>query len=319
LIIQTQYYKLVNSTQLGYVLIITSSILYALAHVIAKPLLGDSPIVDEDVIQNIGINPITLATCVYLMNGLFFTPIARKTTGPSMFNLGRKNLLLLIGIGIAEVSALIVYLFGLKDSTAVNASIFSNGEVIFSLLIVMIVFRERLQKNEMLPFAMIIVGMIILPVMYDLYENGMSISGVLFGDFLIILSGLFYAIDVNICKYVSDKIDAKRVTQITSFVSGIFALLVLVILKIPFDVNLNDIPMISLFGIAGTGFATLFFVMALRLLGGVKAILLYSTTAIFGIIFSGLVLSEEITFVDIFSITLVILGVYLMRNKLGKE
>jgi drug/metabolite transporter (DMT)-like permease len=319
LIIQTQYFKLVNSTQLGYILIITSAILYALAHVIAKPLLGDSSIVDEDTIQNVGINPITLAACIYLINGLFFTPIARKTTGPSIFNLGRKNLLLLIGIGIAEVSALITYLFGLKDSTAVNASIFSNTEVIFSLLIVMIVFRERLQKNEMLPFVMIIVGMIILPVGYDLYENGMSISGVLLGDALIILSGLFYAIDVNICKYVSDKIDAKRVTQITSFASGIFALLVLVILKIPFDVNLNDIPMISLLGIAGTGIATLFFVMALRLLGGVKAILLYSTTAIFGIIFSGLILYEEITFVDIFSITLVILGIYLMRNKLAKE
>jgi drug/metabolite transporter (DMT)-like permease len=139
------------------------------------------------------------------------------------------------------------------------------------------------------------------------------------GDALIILSGLFYAIDVNICKYVSDKIDAKRVTQITSFASGIFALLVLVILKIPFDVNLNDIPMMSILGIAGTGIATLFFVMALRLLGGVKAILLYSTTAIFGIIFSGVILYEKITFVDIFSITLVILGIYLMRNKLGKE
>ena len=318
MIIQTQYYSLLNSTQLGYILVITSAILYAFAHVIAKPLLGDSSIVDEDVIQNIGINPITLAACIYFINGLFFTPVARKTS-PSMFNLGRKNLLLLIGIGIAEVSALIVYLFGLKDSTAVNASIFSNGEVIFSLLIVMMVFRERLQKNEMLPFVMIIIGMIILPVIYDLYENDMSMSGVLLGDVLIILSGLFYAVDVNICKYVSDKIDAKRVTQVTSFASGAFALLVLVILNIPFDVNLNDIPLISLLGIAGTGIATLFFVMALRLLGGVRTILLYSTTAIFGIIFSGLVLSEDITSVDIFSIILVISGIYLMRNKLGKE
>jgi len=294
-------------------------VLYALAHVIAKPMLGDSSIVDGDVIKNMGINPITLAACIYFINGLFFTPIARKTTGPSMFNLGKKNLLLLIGIGISEVSALIVYFFGLKDSTAVNASIFSNGEVIFSLLIVMIVFRERLQKNEMLPFVMIIVGMIILPIIYDLHKNGMSMSGVLLGDVLIISSGLFYAIDVNICKYVSDKIDAKRVTQVTSFASGIFALLVLVILNIPFNVNLNDIPMISLLGIAGTGIATLFFVMALRLLGGVRTILLYSTTAIFGIMFSNLVLSEEITMVDVFSITLVISGIFLMRNKIGKE
>ncbi|MGH1567214.1 MAG: EamA family transporter [Nitrosopumilus sp.] len=97
-----------------------------------------------------------------------------------------KKWLLLFSIGIAEVSALIVYFFGLKDSSAINASIFSNGEIIFSLLIAMMIFKERLQKNELTPSAMIIIGMIVLPIAFNLYENDVRVSSLLIGDILII-------------------------------------------------------------------------------------------------------------------------------------
>ncbi len=315
--IKIHSYRLSNSTQLGYVLIIISSILYAFTHVIAKPMLGDSSTTDEITIQ--GINPIVLAACIYMLNGLFFTPIASKKNNVSIKNLGSKNLILLSMIGVAEVSALIVYFFGLKDTTAINASILSNAEIIFSILIVMIVFQEKIRKNELVPFLMIIIGIIILPITYELYKNDLNMSSFLLGDILIILSGLFYAIDVNLSKYVSNKIDAKRITQITSFSSGLFALLIIVIFNIPFNINLNDILPISFLAFVGTGIATLFFVMALKLLGGVKTILLYSTTSIFGIIFSSIILLEEITLIDIVSVTIVISGIYLMRSKLGSE
>ena len=316
-IIRKQYDSLRRSTRLGYVLILTSAILYAFMHVVAKPLLG-STLDEDDIFESQGINPVVLAVCIYVLNGIFFTPLARKTV-PSVLSIDRKKWLLLISIGIAEVSALIAYFFGLRDSSAINASIFSNGEIIFSLLIAMIIFKERLRKNELSPFVMIIIGMIGLPIVYDLHDHGVGLSSFLIGDVLIILSGLLYAIDVNISKYVSDKIDAKRITQITSFASGLFALLILIILDIPFDVDLRDVPMISVLAFVGTGVATLFFVMSLRLLGGVRTILLYSTTVIFGILFSSMILYEEITIVDIFSTILVLSGIYFLRNKLDTE
>ncbi|MGH1567213.1 MAG: EamA family transporter [Nitrosopumilus sp.] len=118
---------------------------------------------------------------------------------------------------------------------------------------------------------------------------------------------------------MSDKIGAKRITQITSFASGLFALFVLIILDISFNVDLKDIPIISVLTFVGTGIATLFFVMTLRLLCGVRTILLYSTAVIFGILFSIIVLSEEITIMDMFSTILVLSGIYFLRNKLGEE
>ena len=200
----------------GYYIIIAAALLAALVHVIAKPLLS-SPEFD-----GFEINPIVLAACIYIINGVFFTPISRKCG--SIRKMGSRNLVLIAIIGIAEVSALITYFFGLKDSTAVNASIFSNGEIIFSLIIAITIYRERLQKKELTPFSMILFGMIVLPLVYDFYQNGMTLSNIVFGDLLIIFSGFLYAIDINICKYVSDRFDSKRIAQLTSFASGIFAL-----------------------------------------------------------------------------------------------
>lgn len=110
-----------------------------------------------------------------------------------------------------------------------------------------------------------------MPITYELYENDQNMSSSLLGYVLIILSGLFCEINVNLSKCVGDKIDAKMITPITLFVSWIFRLLILVILDIQFNINLNNIILILFLAFAGIGMATLFFVMTLKLLAWVKS------------------------------------------------
>jgi len=72
--------------------------------------------------------------------------------------------------------------------------------------------------------------------------------------------------------------------------------------------------------IAGTGMSTLFFLMALKMIGTVRTVLLYSTTSVFGVIFSGVFLAETISTIDIMSLVLVLGGIFLLRNRLaGKD
>ena len=60
--------------------------------------------------------------------------------------------------------------------------------------------------------------------------------------------------------------------------------------------------------------------MALKIIGTVRTVLLYSTTAVFGVVFSGIFLAETITTIDILSLALVLTGIFLLRNRLaGKE
>ena len=302
--------RLFLSRYAGYVIIIIAAALAALLHVISKPLLDYS---GPNVVQ---INPVTLAAIIYIINGLFFTPLTKKNSD-SVGKIDKKNLVLLTIIGIAEVSAIITYFFGLKDSTAVNASILTNGEILFSILVAITVLRERLQKKEIPAFSLIIAGIILLPVGYELYRNGLVFTDLVFGNLLIILSGVFVAIDINLCRYVSNKIGPKKITQIVSFVGAGFAFGLILAFQIPFDVSIAHLPGIAIIGIFGTGMATFFFLIALRLIGTVRTVLLYSTTSTFGVIFANLFLQESITLQNVFSIILVSTGLYLLRSRLG--
>jgi len=300
-----------SKAKIGYIVIILSAVFTGLVNSVAKPLIdaGDFPTIE--------ISPIMLAVMIYLINALFFTTLTKNST--SIKSIGRRNMFFLAIIGIAEVSALITYFFGLKDSTAINASILSEGEMIFSLLIAITVMRERLQRKELTPFAMIVVGMIIIPVGIDLYENGFEVSDLVFGDALILLSGLFYALDINLCKLLSRKMDSRRLIQLTSLFSGIFALGLVAFFNIPFNIDWSQIPSIVFLSIVGTGIASVFFIIALRLIGAIRTLLLYSSSAAFGVIFSSVFLGEQITLANVASIALVIGGIYFLRKKLSED
>jgi len=221
-------------------------------------------------------------------------------------------------IGLAEVLGLIFYFYGLKDSSAANAAVLNSSEIIFSIFIAMIVLRERLHKKEMGPFTLIILGVIVLPIGYDLYSNGFMFSNIVGGDLLILLSGVFFAIDINISKYVSDRIDSKRIIQITSFTSGLVALCLVFLLDIPFDVTIEHIPGIIFSGLLGTGIATFFFILSLKFIGSVRTTLLYSTGTAFGVIFSWIILWEPISLVSIFAVIMIFMGIFLLRNRLAE-
>ncbi|KAF6245108.1 EamA family transporter [Nitrosopumilus sp. b2] len=299
-----------NKNYLGYYFIIIAAALSSLVHVVSKPMLeiGES---------SIGINPIVMTFLVYMICGAFFTPIARKTDSVSKFS--RKDILFMGLIGLSEVAALATYFFGLQNSTAVNASIFSNSEIVFSLIIAMVVFKERLNIKECIPFSMIIIGMMVIPILNNIVENGMNIHNIMTGDLLIIISGFLYGIDITICKYIGDKYDSRRVTQITSFACAGIALLFIAILQIPMDFEISHLPNIAIIAILGTGMSTLLFLAGLKKIGAVRSVLLYSTTSVFGIIFAGIFLSEEITSMDMVSLSITLIGIFMLRNKLAES
>ena len=297
-----------KKSKYGYYLIILAAALSALIHVISKPMLENS----ENMLE---INPIVLAFLIYFIAGIFFTPIAKKTHSISKF--GKKDWMFMGLIGIAEVSALITYFYGISTSTAVNASIFSNSEIIFALVIAMLVFKEKLHIKESIPFTMIIVGMMVIPIGNDLIQNNFNFGHIVTGDLLIILSGVLYAVDITLCKYIGDRFDTKRVTQVLSFICAGVAVSLIAAFQIPMNVDVMQLPGIIAISILGTGLSTLFFLMALKIIGTVRTVLLYSTTAVFGVVFSGLFLSEAITTTDVLSLALVLTGIFLLRNKLA--
>jgi len=89
----------------------------------------------------------------------------------------------------------------------------------------------------------------------------------------------------------------------------------MLIFQIPFDIPFGQLPAIMYMGIFVSGLSYFFFVIALRLIGAIRTILIYSSTTVFGIMFSGIFLGEEVTGLNIFSSAMIIGGIFLLRKR----
>jgi len=293
---------------LGIALTLAAASMEALADVIPKPLMEDTQILPT--------SPLLIVFLIYIVNGAIFTPFTAKSKPLSKFSI--KPLYALTALGIVEVFSTIFFLYGLKDTSAINASILGNSEIVFGVIIAMIVLGERIKRREILPFLLIGVGAILIPLGTDISDGGLMTNFVV-GDLMILISGLFLGIVMTMYKRMGDKFDSKRIIQYTSFVGAAVALVGILVMGIPFQLDPSHLPTILVTGVIGIGMPVFFILIALRYIGAVRTILVFSTTTVFGVMFANLLLGEIISMANIGAIGVVLVGTYLLRKKLAKD
>jgi drug/metabolite transporter (DMT)-like permease len=293
---------------LGIVFTLAAASMEALADVIPKPLMADTQILPT--------SPLLIVFLIYIINGAIFTPLTVKSPALSKFSI--KPLYALTALGIVEVLSTIFFLYGLKDTSAINASILGNSEIVFGIIIAMIVLGERIKRKEILPFMLIGIGAIMIPFGSDIFEGGFMTNFVV-GDLMILVSALFLGIVMTMYKKIGDKFDSRRIIQFTSFVGAAVALGGILIMGIPFELDPNHLPTILVTGVTGVGMPIFFILIALRYIGAVRTILVFSTTTIFGVTFASLLLGEIISMANVGAIGIVIVGTYLLRKRLAKD
>jgi len=280
------YFKSAKTSFLvGMILALLAAIFSSTINIVGKALVDPSYGFVEDTVH-----PLNIAIFLGLIAGLFFTPFAKGKQSPTQFS--RKSLFFVIMLGITDVAAITTNFFGLNYTTAVNATILINTELLFVLLIALVVFKERIQKRETFPLGLVALGAIILPLGVDIAQNGTFVSGFVFGDMMILLAAGFFALDISIAKFVSKRVPASRISQISAFAGVPFAMVLMMIFQVPFDLPLEQMPVIVYMGIFVSGLSYYFFVIALRLIGAIRTILIYSTTTVFGISFSAIFLTK---------------------------
>lgn len=290
--------------------------LEATVNVVPKPLL------DQDYGTDIT-EPMVLVSIIYIINFLLFTPFARKNT--AIKNLKRKTVLLLVVIGFIEVLSTIFFLYGLRETTAINATILLNSEIVFGILIAFFFLMERIQRYEILPIVMIVVGSTIIPFTKDMLfqdhtrNETIFSSNVLVGDSYVLIAGLLLGLVTCLYRYVAEFVSLSRIMQITSGVGGMISILFIIIFNIPITYNLSQLPSTLFVGVFGIGISAFCYIYALKLIGAVRTIIIFSSTAIFGILFANLILLEIVSLENIVSVILVIGGITLLRNKVSDK
>jgi len=309
-----------NTTLFGYLSAVLSAALFGSISTVAKPAVSD-------------ISPILLSSLVYLIAALVMTPVVQQrrvssslritTTAVVSSILRKKNreiLLILLTSIAGAIIAPTLYFFGLKYTSAVHTSILLNGEMVFTVLLAILFFKERLTLLGYIGISLVFVGIVIVSTtdkQYFDFQVTTSLTNIILGDLLVLGSTLFWAIDNNISKIITHSgIRATRLIQIKSGIGGTVLIIIVTILGIPVNINLAQVPNIILLGSAGFAASLFFFLYSLKRIGTVKTVVIFSTSSIFGVIFASLFLHEQIGIYQIASAIIIILpGIYLINKK----
>jgi drug/metabolite transporter (DMT)-like permease len=265
-------FKNINPTNLGYVSAVLAAIMFGSVSTAAKPALSS-------------VHPILLASFVYLLAALVVTPLVHEKK--ISYSVKNKAMLLAIALSGAVIGP-IMFFSGLKESTASDSALLLNGETIFSVFLALLLFRERLPRVGYVAIGLMIVGIVIITTDMKFLVSAFDIQNV--GNVLIIGSTVFWALDNNIGKILSTKLDAARIVQLKSIIGGSILLLVVFLFKIPIDVQVDHIPNILILGAAGFGGSIFLFIHGLKRIGTVKTVTIFSTSSVFGLIFAFLFL-----------------------------
>lgn len=284
-----------NSLMIGYMSAIIGAILFGSVSTVAKPIVSS-------------VNPLLLSCLVYLISGLAITPVVKSVK----YSVRKKDYLLLLITSISGAAiAPAMFFLGLKLTTAIDSSLLSNGEIIFSILLALTAFGEKLNRIGYIAMALVLIGVIIVTTNLQFDSSLLKINT---GNLFIIGATLFWGLDNNISRMLSHRLDITKIIQLKSFIGGIILLSLSVLLGISLSINLREIPYILFLGIVGFAASLYFFLHGLRKIGTVNTLLILSLSSVFGLVLAAIFLHERITIFQIIAVGIMLSGIYLINR-----
>lgn len=271
---------------------------------IAAATGGTIPTLSKLLLVNDG--PIQISALVFLFSGVALIPYQPKVVPR------RGNVLFILAIAtVGAAVAPVLYQFGLNQTTAVNASLLTNGEVFFTAVIAFSFFHESLGRRQLAEGLLIVAGIIVVSTNLEL-ANVKFLQG-LAGNALILAATLCWAIENNLSRIGSQRFGAVFVTKYRNIFGGLIVILLMVAFAVPITVAVSSLPDLVLLT-AAMAATSLLSIAALRKIGAVRTLLAFSTTSIFGSAFALVFLGEPITPVQLAGGGLILFGVYLIQR-----
>lgn len=229
-----------------------------------------------------GLSPTMLAALLYLGAGLGMLAVGflqkRAGTEGKEKPLTKKELPYTVGMVVLDIMAPISLMSGLMMTTAANASLLNNFEIVATSLIALFLFREKISKRLWLGIAFVTVASILLSVEDD---SSFSFSA---GSFFVLLACVFWGFENNCTRKLSSK-NPLEIVVIKGFGSGTGSLMIAAALG-EFCTNLPYMLLALLLGFFTYGLSILFYIYAQRYLGAAKTSAYYAVSPFMGAVLS---------------------------------
>jgi drug/metabolite transporter (DMT)-like permease len=258
------------------------------------------------------VDPLVLSAIVYTISGLALIPFAKASF---RMDIKRDYAWLAAVTLLGAVAAPALLLYGLQQTDASDASILTNGEVIFTIILSAAFFGERPKgRVGMFAIALVIAGLFIATTDLKLSETILQFNA---GNLLILGSMFFWAVDNNLSRRLTTRVHPAKIAMIKSLMGGLVLFGIAIaagkwndFTTIQTDLWLIIVPM----SISGFGGALLLFLQGIKRIGTVKTMSIFSLTPIFGIVIAALVLGESITVLQGVATAIIIGGILILTR-----
>lgn len=217
--------------------------------------------------------------------------------------LTKKELPFTIAMILLDIAAPICLLFGLKSTTAANASLLNNFEIVATAIIALVVFKEKISLRLWFGILFVTFSCGLLS-----FENISSFK-FSYGSLFILLACVCWGIENNCTRKISSK-DPLQIVLLKGFFSGVGSIIIGLILGERVTV------LWSVFAVLGVGFVAyglsiFFYVYAQRILGATRTSAYYAFAPFIGTLLSLIIFQELPHYIYFIALSLMIIGAWL--------
>lgn len=277
---------------------VLAAALYALNSPLSKLLLKNVP-------------PTMMAGFLYLGAGIGMALMAlvrnRTGLGKREARLTINDLPYTIGMVALDIAAPILLMLGLARTTAANASLLNNFEIVATSLIALLIFREKIGKRLWTAIGLITLSSILLSV-----EDAGSFSFSL-GSLFVLAACVCWGMENN-CTRCLSKSDPLEIVVIKGFGSGIGSVIIGLVTGEALP-GPGDILKILLLGFVAYGLSIYFYVYAQRGLGAAKTSAYYAVAPFIGALLSLLIFRELPGALFFIALAIMLAGTWLVNKE----
>lgn len=290
----------------GYVFALLATILWSGNFIVARDI--------KDIVD-----PYSLSFYRWLLATIILLPFAIVPLIKNIVIVKRHFIYLSI-VSILGVSLFntLIYIAS-HTSSALNLSIISITFPIIVIIISRVIFKEHIGINKFTGILIVLAGVLLLITRGDISVLVNITFNI--GDLWVLLAAISFAVYSILLRY-KPKTLSMITFQLITFILGTIYLIPLFLWEFDTRVinepTLNNTISILYIAICSSLLAFIFWNKSIELLGATKAGMIYYTLPIFTGSLAFIFLDETISYVHLFSILLIFIGIYI-TNKNKKE
>lgn len=286
-----------STKTVGILLAILAAALYAINSPLSKILLDYMP-------------STLMAGFLYIGAGVGMGVIAliRKTAkiNQNEEKLTRSDLPYTVAMVVLDIAAPIFLLLGLSYTTAANASLLNNFEIVATSLIALMIFKEKISPRLWFGIVFVTLSCALLS-----FEDITSLR-FSWGSLFILIACLCWGIENNCTRKLSNK-DPLQIVVVKGLCSGVGSVIIGLILGEKITVWWSIFAVLTV-GFVAYGLSIFFYVYAQRSLGAARTSAYYAIAPFIGTLLSLVIFREMPPYTYFAALALMVVGAWLCSS-----